>query len=82
MFFYGVATSTYLKDIRIYLPPNPDQKNRIIKVYKLNRERNLVKEGEQAARYKGEFTFEAVTEISPVVMNYPNSVVTRKKNKR
>ena len=75
IFFYGVATSAYRKDIKIYFPPNPDQRDRIIKVYKLNRERNFVKEGEQAARYKETMSFAGVTEITPVKMNYPNSVV-------
>ena len=72
---YGVATSSYRKDVKIYLPPNPKQKDRIIKVYKLNRERNLVEEGEQAARYKENFSLASITEISPIVMNYPNSVI-------
>ena len=47
----------------------------IIKVYKLNRERNPVKEGEQAARYMESFSLAGVTEITPVKLNYPNSVV-------
>jgi hypothetical protein len=51
VYIYGVCTSTYQKDIKIYLPPNPSRKDRVIKVYKLNRERNPAKEGEQAARY-------------------------------
>lgn len=72
---YGVATSPYRKDIKIYLPPNPSRKNRNIKVYKLNRERNPVKEGEIAARYKENFSLASVTEITPVQLSYPNSVV-------
>ena len=72
---YGVATSPYRKDIKIYLPPNPSRKNRNIKVYKLNRERNPVKEGELAARYKETFSLASVTEITPVQLSYPNSVV-------
>ena len=72
---YGVATSPYRKDIKIYFPPNVDQKNRIIKVFKLNRERNPIKEGEQAARYKEKFSLAAITEITPIKLNYPNSVV-------
>jgi predicted phage tail protein len=75
VYFYGIATSPYRKDIKIFLPPNPDQRDRVIKVYKLNRERNPVKEGEQAARYKEKMTFAGVTEITPVKMNYPDSVV-------
>lgn len=75
VYFYGIATSPYRKDIKIYLPPNPDQRDRTIRVYKLNRERNPVKEGEQAARYKDKMSFAGVTEITPVKMSYPNSVV-------
>lgn len=75
VYFYGIATSPYRKDIKIYLPPNPDQRDRTIRVYKLNRERNPVKEGEQAARYKEKMSFAGVTEITPVKMSYPNSVV-------
>jgi hypothetical protein len=75
VYMYGVATSPYRKDVKIYLPPNPDQKDRIIKVYKLNRERNFVKEGEQAARYKEKMSLASVTEITPVQLNYPNSVI-------
>jgi len=75
VYIYGVATSPYRKDIKIYLPPNPSRKDRDIKVYKLNRERNPVKEGEQAARYKEKFLLAAITEITPVQLSYPNSVV-------
>lgn len=75
VYIYGVATSPYRKDIKIYLPPNPSRKDRDIKVYKLNRERNPVKEGEQAARYKERFLLAAITEITPVQLSYPNSVV-------
>lgn len=72
---YGVSTSPFRKDIKLYLPPNPEKRDRIIKVYKLNRERNLVKEGEQAARYKERMSLASVTEITPVKLSYPNSVV-------
>lgn len=72
---YGVASSAYRKDIRIFLPPNPNQRDRVIKVYKLSRERNPVTEGEQAARYKENCTLSSVTEILPAHLNYPNSVV-------
>lgn len=75
VFMYGVATSPYRKDIKIYLPPNPSRKNRNIKVYKLNRERNPAKEGEIAARYKERFSLAGVTEITPTQLSYPNSVV-------
>lgn len=75
VYFYGVANSSYRKDIKIYFPPNPDQRDRVIKVYKLNRERNAVKEGEQAARYREKFALASVTEITPVKLNYPNSVL-------
>ena len=72
---YGVATSEYRKDIKIYLPPNPSRKNRNIKVFKISRERNPAKEGEQVARYKENFSFASVTEITPIQLSYPNSVV-------
>jgi predicted phage tail protein len=75
IYFYGIANSSYRKDVKIYFPPNPDQRDRIIKVYKLNRERNAVKEGEQAARYREKFALASITEITPVKLNYPNSVL-------
>ena len=75
VYIYGVATSPYRKDVKIYLPPNPSAKDRSIKVYKLNRERNPVKEGEQSARYKEKMLLAGITEISPVQLSYPNSVV-------
>ncbi len=72
---YGVASSPYRKDVKLFFPKNPSKSNRIIKVYKLNREKNYVKEGEQSARYKETMSLAAVTEITPVKLNYPNSVV-------
>lgn len=75
VYIYGIATSKYRKDVKIYLPPNPDQKDRIIKVYKLNRERNFVKEGEQSARYKEIMSLASVTEITPTILNYAGSAV-------
>lgn len=75
VYIYGVVTSPYRKDVRIYLPPNPSAKDRSIKVYKLNRERNPVTEGEQSARYKEKMLLAGITEISPVQLSYPNSVV-------
>jgi len=75
IFIYGVATSPYRKDVKIYFPPNPNQRDRMVKVYKLNRERNPVQEGEQAARYKESMSLASITEITPAVMSYPNSVV-------
>jgi predicted phage tail protein len=75
VYIFGVATSTYRKDVKIYLPPNPNQRDRILKVYKLNRERNFVKEGEQAARYKEVMSLASVTEITPTILNYAGSAV-------
>ena len=75
VYIFGIATSAYQKDIKIYLPPNPNQRDRIIKVFKLNRERNTVKEGEQAARYKEKMSLASVTEITPAILSYPNSVI-------
>lgn len=73
--FYGVATSAYVKDIHISLPPNPLNKNRIIKVYRITHERNPMIEGESAARYKERTSLGAVTEITNINLNYNNSVV-------
>lgn len=75
IYIYGIATTEYNKDIRIFLPPNPDNKDRVVKIYKLNRERNPVKEGEMAARYNENLSLGSVTEVSPYRLNYPNSVV-------
>lgn len=73
--FHGVCTSSYRKDIKIFLPDNPENKDRTIKVYKLNRERNPVVEGEMAVRYKNKMSINSITEITPTVLSYPNSVV-------
>lgn len=73
--FHGVCTNPYRKDVKIFLPDNPENKDRIIKVYKLNRERNPVVEGEMAVRYKSKVSLNAITEITPTVLSYPNSVV-------
>ena len=75
VYINGVATSPYRKDVKIYFPPNFERKDRTVKVYKLNRERNPVKEGEGAARYKEKMSLAAVTEITPIQLSYPNSVV-------
>ena len=73
--FYGVATSSYVKDIHIALPPNPLNKNRTIKVYRITHERNPVLEGEVAARYKERTSLGAITEITNINLNYNSSVV-------
>ena len=75
VYLYGVCTDGYRKDVKIFLPPNPKNKDRIVKVFKLNRERNPVIEGEQAARYKHDFSVYGFTEIIPTKLNYANSVV-------
>jgi predicted phage tail protein len=75
IYIYGIAISAYRKDIKVYLPKNPHQKDREIKIYKLNRERNFVKEGEQSARYKERFSLASITEVSHVNLSYPNSVI-------
>jgi predicted phage tail protein len=75
IYINGVATSPYRKDIKIYLPPNPSRKDRTVKIFKLNRERNPVKEGEASARYKERLSVAGVTEITPCTLSYPNSVV-------
>lgn len=73
--FFGVSTGGYMKDIKIYLPPNPMARPRIIKAFKITRERNVVREGEAAARYKDDVALANITEISTIKTNYPNSVV-------
>ena len=73
--FFGTCTGGYIKDIKIYLPPNPLGRPRIIKAFKITRERNVVREGESAARYKDDVSLANVTEISTIKTNYPNSVV-------
>ena len=75
VYFYGVATSSYIKDIHISLPPNPLNKNRVIKVYRITPERNPVIEGEIAARYKERTSLGAITEITNINLNYNSSVV-------
>ena len=72
--FFGCATTNYIKDIKLYMPKNPLGRTRIIKVFKISRERNVVKEGEQAMRYREEASFASVTEISNVKCSYPNTV--------
>ena len=59
VYFYGVANSSYRKDVKIYFPPNPDQRDRVIKVYKLNREiKRMYEEYQKVEKQVQRFTKE------------------------
>jgi predicted phage tail protein len=73
--FYSIVNNPYRKDIKIFLPDNPGNKQRVIKIYKLTRERNPVVEGEQAKRYAADVEVASITEVVKTRTSYPNSVV-------
>lgn len=73
--FNSIATSSYVKDIKIDLPANPSKLKRIIKVSRLTREQNPVVGGEEEARYHKTIYLKNITEITPSVLSYPNSVI-------
>lgn len=73
---HGVATEPYIKDFIIPLPKeNPNSSNRLLKVYRTSRQKNSVKEGESAARYRESAELLSITEVFAVKQNYPNTVV-------
>jgi len=72
----GVATEPYVKDFLIPLPAsNPNKSNRIVKIYRTTRQKNIVSEGESAARYREEAEVHSITEIIPAIQNFPKTVV-------
>jgi len=72
----GVATEPYVKDFLVPLPAsNPNKSNRIIKVYRTTRQKNVVAEGEASARYREDAELHSVTEIIPAIQNFPKTVV-------
>lgn len=73
---HGVATEAYVKDFIIPLPKdNPNNSNRLLKIYRTTRQKNSVREGEVAARYRESAELLSVTEVFAVKQNYPNTVV-------
>lgn len=73
---HGVASEPYVKDFVIPLPAdNPNKADRMIKVYRTTRQKNSVREGETAARYRESASLHAITEVIPIKQNYPNTVV-------
>ncbi len=92
---YGLATSSFIFDIPIELPPNPRGAKRIIQVTKISHERFPNKKhftrnsdgnpqnnniGDMAgATIKTEIELLNVTEVHPFRFKYPNSVVISSK---
>jgi len=78
--FNGCATNPYVKDILIENLPkaksiNNNYKNRIVKVYRLNREMDPVVNGITEARYKIDASVHAVTEYVEGFFSYPNTAI-------
>jgi predicted phage tail protein len=73
--FNSIATSSYVKDIKIDLPENPYNLKRIIKVSRITRESDPVVGGETEGRYHKTAFLKSITEITPSVLSYPHSVV-------
>ena len=72
----GVAMEPYVKDFIIPLPKdNPNNANRLLKIYRTTRQKNSVKEGESAARYRESAELLSITEVFAVKQNYPNTVI-------
>lgn len=73
---HGVATEPYVKDFIIPLPKdNPNNSNRLLKIYRTTRQKNSIREGEVAARYRESAELLSITEVFTVKQNYPNTVV-------
>ena len=73
---HGVATEPYVKDFIIPLPKdNPNNSNRLLKIYRTTRQKNSVREGEVAARYRESAELISITEVFAVRQNYPNTVI-------
>lgn len=73
---HGVVTEPYVKDFIIPLPKdNPNNSNRLLKIYRTTRQKNSVREGEVAARYRESAELLSITEVFAVKQNYPNTVV-------
>lgn len=73
--FNSIATSSYVKDIRIDLPANHNNLKRIVKVSRLTRESDPVVGGEEEARHHKTAFLKSITEVTPSVLSYPNSVI-------
>ena len=63
----GIATSDYVFENIIHLPPNPNNVNRIVKVFRL--EPDL---GYQSSSSQVEASLHSITEIIPHRLSYPN----------
>ena len=71
-----MATEPYVKDFIIPLPKdNPNNSNRLLKIYRTTRQKNSVREGEVAARYRESAELISITEVFAVRQNYPNTVI-------
>jgi len=66
----GIATSDYIFETKFHLPPNLRRENRIIKVFRLEKE-----QGYQAEDPNVECSLESVVESIPFKLRYPYSAV-------
>ena len=66
----GLATSDYIFETRFHLPPNFKSQNRIIKVFRLERDK-----GYEAKDPQVECSFESVVESIPFKLRYPYSAL-------
>ena len=79
--FRGCATNEYVKDIPIENLPAPrkinsnNYQNRIIKVYRITREMDPVRQGIVEARYKIAAELHSVTEYIKNQLSFPNTAV-------
>lgn len=77
--FRGCATNPYIKDIPITDLPNAHEsnnfKNRIVKVYRITREADPVRQGIVEARYKIKAELHSVTECISHSLSFPNTAV-------
>lgn len=79
--FRGCATNEYVKDIPIENLPVPrkvnsnNYQNRIIKVYRITREMDPVRQGIVEARYKIAAELHSVTEYIKNQLSFPNTAV-------
>ena len=67
----GLATSDYIFETIVHLPPNPKGKNRIIKIASLNADEEFRGKGDSSVAT----SLHSITEIVPCQLYHPNSAI-------
>jgi len=70
----GYVTSDYIFQIKIVLPPNPNRRNRIIRISRIDPPHHL-KSTDSKTYAVGHAQFRSVTELLPYTFNHPHSAL-------